>query len=236
MTLPKFKTQEEVPEAFRDAYHEKDGQWVPKEEPAGGGELADLKASVQRLETALGKERDDRKAAEKKASDAAAQLKELEDKKKAEGAGITEEQLKQLRAEIREDLEGEYAEFKTKAEALGQENRSLKLDNQVKTLAGKHGVRAERIDAWWRQFGDRFDLTDDGKPMVKDRPGTDVSKFIEGDLKKELPDFYTGTQASGGGAGGIQRDGRLVPGTDAEDVLKNPTGALTAARAAEAEA
>lgn len=227
MPWPKFTKQEDIPEGFRELYEEKDGEWVPKDV---GDSDDDRSADVERLNEALRKEREAKKAAEKQVKDLDARIKDLETKAKADKAGITDEQLTKLREEIRADLEGEYKEHQTKAEQLTAENRALKLDNQVKALAGKHGVRAERIEAWWRQFGDRFDLTDDGKPIVKDHPGTDVAKFISGDLKKELPDFYTGTQAAGGGAGGMQKDGWLVGGTTAEDIMKNPEAALQAAR------
>lgn len=222
---PKFKTKEEVPEAFRDQYEERDGEWQAKETDPDPG-LGDAGKA------ALEAERKARKAAEDATKAAEADKAELQRKMDAQKAGITDDQLTKLREDVRADMEKEYSTYKTDAEELALENRSLKLDSQVKKLAAENGVRGERIEAWWRQFGDRFDLTDDGKPMVKDSPGTEVKKFIEGDLKKELPDFYTGTQASGGGAGGIQRDGKLVAGTGSEDVLKNPAAALEAARAA----
>ena len=223
MPFPSFKTQEEIPEGFREMYEEKDGEWVPK-----GQESDDTTG----LKSALDKEREKAKAEEKERKRIAAELAELKAKEKAEKAGITDEQLKKLRQEIREDLEKEYQDKIKDRDTLATEVRSLKLDSQVKSLAAKHGVRAERVDAWWRMFSDRFDLTDDGKPMIKDRPGTDVSKFIADDLKKELPDFYAGTQAAGGGAAGATAKGG-GPATTADNVLANPTEALNAARAAQ---
>lgn len=228
MKLPVFATQEEIPDGFGGLYEEKDGKWHPKDLSGGDGPS---KESIEKLEITLEKERKDRKAAETQLKELGTKVAELETRAKAKEAGITDEKLTELREEIRADLEKEYEEFKTKAETLGQEVRGLKLDSQVKKLALEHGVRAERVDAWWRLFGDRFDLTDDGKPMVADKPGIEVTKLITGDLKKEMPDFYTGTQAAGGGAGGIQKNGQLVAGTGADDVIKNPGAALQAARA-----
>lgn len=239
--FPTFQTEDEIPEGFRDAYEEKDGEWVVKApEKKGDGPTED---DIEALKEVLDKERTDRRDAEKEVREIRARLTELEQEAKAKKAGLSEEELKKLRADVRKDIEEEYAskplselpeDWKAREEGQGvlQENRSLKLDSQVKALAGKNGVRAERIEAWWRQFSDRFDLTEDGKPMVKEHPGKEVVDFITGDLKEELPDFYAGTQAAGGGAGGIQRNGEPVPGTSADDVIKNPGESLRAAREA----
>lgn len=237
MTWPQFDSQDEVPEAFRGQYEERDGKWQVKvEEPKPLGDGG--KAAVEAERTA-------RKAAEDRAKAAEAKAAELETKRKAESAGITDEKLQELRAQVRQDMEREYSEkpladlpeawaARKEADGVLGDIRTLRLDNQVKALAAKHGVRAEKLDQWWRLNSDRFDLTDDGKPMVKGTPGVEVQKFIEGELKKEVPEFYAGTQAAGGGAGGMQRDGKLIGGTSSDDVLKNPSAALNAARSGEA--
>lgn len=130
-----------------------------------------------------------------------ARLDELENQRKAGDAGITAEELKQLRAEVREELlTGEFGEYKSQAEALSAEVRELRLDAVVKGHMAKAGVRSERIDALFRLTADQFDLTDDGEPMLKDRRSADVGKYVADELRKEYPEFYNGSGASGGGA------------------------------------
>lgn len=241
VTFPTFATEDEIPEAFRDAYEEVDGEWVAKKpEVDPDADPAKLREAGKK---ALKAERDARTEAERKAREAEEEAARLRQEVEAKKAGLSEEKLKQLRADVRADIEKEYAgkaldelpeEWKAREQGLSysSENRSLKLDNQVKALAGENGVRGERLDKWWKLHADKFDLTEDGKPMVKDHPGTEVKDFIAGELKEDTPEFYTGTQAAGGGAGGIQRDGKLVAGTSAEDVIKNPGESLRAAREA----
>lgn len=124
----------------------------------------------------------------------------LEQQQKAEKAGITSEELTRLRTEVRADLEREYQPHITKAEKLAIENRGLKLDSVVKGQMSKAGVRAERIDALYRLTADEYDLTDDGTPMIKNRMGTPVEKFVSEELVKQYPEFFNGTGSSGGGA------------------------------------
>lgn len=216
---PVFDTQEAVPEAFRDHYEERDGKWHFKAPEDDG------------LKTAIAAERQKREAAEKLAKKAADELKSLQTKADAAKAGLTEEQLEKLRADIRNDLEKEYAQFKTDAERLGTENRTLKLDNAVKALMGsdKVKVRGERMEALWKLIGERFDLTDDGKPMVKANPGVTVEKYLADTVKKEFPEFFTGTQASGGGAAPAGAGGQTV---SPDAIIANPLAALSAARQA----
>lgn len=213
--LPIFDTQDAIPEAFREEYEEKDGRWHPKDDGA---------------KTALAEERTKREAAEKLVTKTTKELKALETRATAERAGITDEQLQKLRAEIRADLETEYTPLKEKADRFGSENRTLKLDNAVKAVMGAEDVkvRSARMDALWRLIGDRFDLTDDGKPMVKANPGVEVKKYLAETVKKEYPEFYEGTAGSGGGAReGSQNRSAAV---SADDILKNPGAALQAAR------
>lgn len=145
------------------------------------------------------------------ARQALTELTELKSQKKAEAAGITAEQLNKLRADVRADLETEYAPFKTQAQTLASENRTLKLDNVVKGLMGKAGVRAERLDALYKLAADEFDLTEDGKPMVKSRPGKEVEKYVAEDLIKSYPEFFQGSGASGSGAS--RTGAATAPGT-----------------------
>lgn len=185
---------------------------------SGGGELDSLKAKVsefrdnnvkllKELERFKGIDPDEVRSMQTK-------LQELEHQSKASEAGITNEQLKTLRAEIRKDLEKEYSGLQGEVESLRADNRGLRLDSVVKDEMSKAGVRAERIDALFRLNSDKFDLTDDGVPFIKERPGAEIAKFVAEDLRKEFPEFYNGSGASGGGAskssGGVGQHGKIA--------------------------
>lgn len=105
-----------------------------------------------------------------------------------------------MRAEWREQMEADWAPVRSQLEEAQRENRTLKLDNVVKTTMGASGVRPERVDALFRLVGDRFDLTDDGTPVLRDFRGKDVAKYIAEEVAKEFPEFYKGTGSSGGSA------------------------------------
>ena len=129
-----------------------------------------------------------------------AMLTELEQQSKAKQAGFTDEQLRKLRDDVRADLEKEYLPYKISAETLGEEVRTLKLDNEVKKLMTVQGVRGERVDALFRLTAGEFDLTEDGKPMLKNDPTREVGKYVAEELSKQYPEFYVGSGSSGGGA------------------------------------
>jgi len=155
-------------------------------------------------------------------------LSELEHETKAKKAGITKEQMDQMRRDIRDELEREYTPHREKAESLNKKVRELQLDNVVKGLMGKSGVRPERIDTLFRVASDKFDLTDDGSPMLRDNPGRDVGKFIAEELGKEYPEFFQGSGSSGGGAprstGGAVGGVRSISADDGSAFISNLEG------------
>lgn len=223
MPFPVIEKKEEfdvLPESIRAEYEEKDGKYHPKDE-------------TTTLKATLDDERKKREAAEKLSTKAALELKKLQTEGKAKESGITEEKLNEIRAAVRKDLEEEYKPFKEKAETASTENRTLKLDNAVRAVMGAEAVkvRSERTGQLWKLIGDRFDLTEDGKPMVKANPGVTVERYLVDTVKKELPEFFVGTGASGGGANQANRTGpNNAPTADA--ILANPAAALQQARAA----
>jgi len=165
---------------------------------------AELEAAVEEKVAGLKQNRDEA-LAEKKAARAAtaaleAKVAELEQAQKAAKAGITQTELERLRHEVRADLEKQFQPQLATAAELAAENRRLKLDDRVKGLMAKSGARADRIDALFRLTDGEWDLTEDGVPMLKTRPGTPVEKFVAEDLKAQYPEFYEGSGSSGGGA------------------------------------
>jgi DNA repair exonuclease SbcCD ATPase subunit len=153
-----------------------------------------------------------------------ARLAELEQQKNADKAGLTSEALAKLRADVEADVLKRLAADADAglkaipwAADLARENRALKLDSVVKAEMAKGGARAERIDALFRLTQDRYDLTDDGKPVLKDKPALELSKYVADELRKEYPEFYNGSGSSGGGASKSNAGGGGSPKTIAAD-------------------
>ncbi len=152
-------------------------------------------------------------------------LAELEQKSKADKAGITKEELDKLRADVRTDLRKEFEPVLTERDTLKGEVRTLRLDNVIKSEMGEAGVRAERLDALFRLTGERFELTEDGAPMLKNHPGTEISKYIGEELIQEYPEFFVSSGSSGGGAsksaGGAGGASKTIPSGDDDAFLAN---------------
>lgn len=187
MPVETFETQEDVPEEFREsAIETKAGKFIVVREDDTSG-----------LKSALDKERKARKDAEKEAKERAQRLADLELEAKASKEGLTSERL----AEIRKQVAAEFEPYRTKAETLEAENRSLKLTDRVKALMEKADFHD--VEAVWKLHGEDFDLTDDGQPIVKAEPGKSLEKHIA-EIATAKPYLVRGTQAAGGDAKGAR--------------------------------
>jgi hypothetical protein len=241
MALPKFKNKVDIPKGFEEMYHEANGEWVPIESKREGPTQEDVDA----LKTTLGAVRDDVKTLTdklkdetRKRQDAETKLQEEQTRKAAEGAGVDDEKLKELRekiyadarAELQKELDDKDAEIERRGDVDG-ENRRLKLDMVVKKAMLDKGALGDKVDDLYTLTSGSFDLTDDGSPMLKDHPGKDLGVFIEDTIKPKYKEWFSGTKAGGGGAGGHEHH---IPagGITADDVLLNPAAAIDAARAA----
>jgi len=166
--------------------------------------IAERNEALERKRDELLTEAKAAKAAQRKQAEELAQLQarlaEVETEKEAKKAGITSEQLAEMQAKAEANLEKRYGPIREQLEEAQREIRQLRLDTVVKGAMGKSGVRGERVDALFRLTADRYDLTEDGKPMLKDAPGTPIDQYISDELSKEYPEFYEGTGSSGGGA------------------------------------
>lgn len=193
MTFQTFTTLDEVPEAQREsAIETKAGTFLVPED-------------LTPLKDTLAKERERADAAEKAANRTARELAKAQAEAKAKAAGLSDEQIAEMRAQARKDLEVEFSPLKERAdlaETLAAENRALLLDNKVKAMMAAAGVRADRIEALFKVAGDRFDLTTDKTPMLKAAPTTAVEQYVKDTLKVEFPEFYEGSRAAGGNAPG----------------------------------
>jgi len=167
---------------------------------------------IQKRDELLG----ETKSAKEAARAARAALTEAETAAKAMKAGISSQELERLRAEV-------DAQYKPVVESLKTENRRLKLDGVVKEQMARGGARADRIEALFKLTAGEYDLTDDGKPMLRERPGTPIEKFVTEDLKAMYPEFFEGTGSSGGGASKSVASGavRIIPADDPVAFGKN---------------
>lgn len=192
--MPTFATLEEIPEAFRAEYVERDGQFVPNIE------------DVSALKNAHERQKDEARLAK-------ARVKELEDAAKARAAGITDEQLAAMRAEIAK----EYAPTSEKLTAAEKELRSLKLDGRLEAMMLAAGVNPKRVGDLRKLIGDRFDLNASGSPMLVDKPTTDLGKYFAEAVAAEYPELYVSTLKAGprfpgdGGATGAADTDSLPP-------------------------
>lgn len=219
MPLPIFDKQTDIPKGFEDEYEERDGKWHPVDH---GGDLRKQIAEEKRT----------REAAEKLAKKTAKDLAELMAKQDAAAGGMTEEQYKKVYASVEKSIRDEYEPKLKDMETLAKENRDLKLDSRVKSMFKSGGALDAKVDDFWKLHGDEFDLTSDGKPMVKNEPGKDVARHVQGILagRKE---WVKGTKATGGrdtfSTTAPSQSGLTPGGLTFEDVMKNPAAGIAVA-------
>jgi hypothetical protein len=214
MPLPSFDKQSDIPKGFEEEYEEQDGKWVPIDRSA-------------KLKKALDEERSKREAAERAAAKAAAEA----TKSQAIAAGMTEEEFRKRYSSIEENIRKEYEPKVKEAEQLAAENRALKLTNVVRQMFKDTGAAKGRESDFWKLHGDEFDLSADGKPIVRAEPGKDVAKHV-GAICKQRPEWMQGTRATGGGAGGLPNapvGSGPAGAVTFEDLVKNPAAAIAQA-------
>jgi hypothetical protein len=206
MPLPTFAKKEDIPEAVRDGYVEREGKWVPDDSTERG-----LKESQRKL-------LDEKKAA----ADELARIRgvlgdrSLDDVDKLiKSQRETEEERQRKAGEFDKILEKRVNETKVEyekriAELTPYKTRftDLTLDLAIREAAEKAGVLSGDMKAVLKIVkGDRVRLDEKtGKPVVVDSDGdvtsATVEKFFVETFKTEYPKFYTAAGGSGGGAGG----------------------------------
>jgi hypothetical protein len=203
MPIETYDSADAVPEELRDtALALADGKFaVVKESDTSG------------LSSALQKERAARKDAERTAQALAA---------KAQEAELAAKGLLEHKQKWDSDILGP---IKSRAEQLEAEVRQLKLTTPVKDALRAAGVIAP--DDAYRLVADQFDLSDDGKPILKDDPTADIGAWISGTLAKQKPYLFDAGGAGGGGARGSQgtRTGaKVISRNDTKAFLANIKG------------
>lgn len=225
MPFPTYAKKEDIPAGAEDVYEEKDGRFVPKLEDTSG--LKSTLATVRQ-------EKDTAEKALKSATDAAAKAQRELDALRASGGDI-EAKTKELLEKWEKDKDAAVGAVRTELEAAQARLRTLTLDDKAKAAFIAAGGRPEKADAALKLAKDRLDLADD-RIVVKDEKGavstTAIADFWGKDFKKEMPELYKGSQASGGGASGITEGGGASGGITADEIMKNPSIAFESTGAA----
>lgn len=213
---------DDVDEADRKHYVEKDGAFVLNVVATDGYALEDVGA----LRSALEEERSEKKKAQKALKgfdgldpdavrDALRKAKDLE--------GLTPEELQKKVAKAREEVKAEYA---VREKALADENvklkgdlRSERLGNSINSAFVKHNVQNGRY--LQMDIEKKIEFDDDGKMQIVDggsvvRGADGKPVDIDGYVQKLSSDknysmFFSGVNQGGGGAssGGVPASGTM---------------------------
>lgn len=223
MPFPTFEKQSDIPKGFESEYHEVDGKWVAK--------LPD----VNKVEDTLAKVRQEKKDAEKRARESEeikAELQRKLDAKDASGAE-TDKKVADLLAKWEQDKNAAVKKVQDELEARSAELRQIKLYDKAKSEFLSAGGRPDRAEAALNLKKAMLDLADD-RIVVKDEKGEVTTESIKDfwgkSFKKEMPEFFAGTKATGGGAGGgAGPNPSMGDPSIVEQVIKNPLAVLQAA-------
>lgn len=228
MPFPIYDKKGDIPSGAEDVYEERDGKFHPKTEDTSG------------LKSTLEKERNERKEADKavRAANTALEAAKRELDALKTQVGDPEAKTAELLKRWEDDHKKAIAEKEAEIAVLKGDLRSIKLDDAVKAEFVKNGGRPERADAALKLMRDRLDLADN-RVVVKDADGkvstTTLTDFLGKEFRKDMPELFTGTKASGGGAAGAQSgDGTTTGGLTAEQIMANPAVAFETANVAAA--
>lgn len=225
-----YEKAEDVPEAHKDLYTERDGKWLLTGVEGGGYD------SIQRLTEGNRKEREDHKATKAKYAklngkdidqllERDAEYDEL--KIKAEHNGTMDETKIEQMVGIRlkqklAPLERENADLKTKVTGYETEITTLKgndasrrIRDTIRTAATKLKVTDTALEDV-QILGERlFEIDDTGRIVAKDNvgvtPGIDPEMWL-GDQREKKPHWFPGNVGGGSGGGrGNQGGGGTNP-------------------------
>lgn len=221
MPLQTFKTREEVPEDAREGALElKDGTFAVV--------VDDAKDTILKI-------RQERDAFKKQAREYADKVEAVERERDALKAntGDAEKKVADLLAKWQADTEAKVGAVAKERDEFAAKLRQVTLVDKARETFLKAGGRPEKVDAALKLVGDRLDLMD-GKPVVKDANGevttTTLDDLFGKEFRKEMPEFFAGTKASGGGAGGITLpNAGGTGGLTVEELLRDPSLAFGAA-------
>lgn len=215
----KFTAFSEIPsEKQKDALELKDGSFVL---PVESEEVARLTTSVENLELTLKKVRQEKSEIEggkKKAEDALATAQRELEARQA-GGQLTDEKVKALldkwEVEKKNAIEAAVAEAIKPYQPLQERLTKYELDDVLGSqfvASGGTEKRREQAIALAKARG--FQLVD-GKVVRKvngEIQPINPSDYFAGDFKQEMPEWYDGSKAAGGGAGGSASKGNGAAG------------------------
>jgi hypothetical protein len=209
--MAKFKFKkvaklDDVPEAYRGLYVEKDGSFVV--DPA---KLEDFEwDDKEELRTALEAERKERKQAKAdlekykgidpdKARAAQAKLDELDEKQL-----IDKGEFERLNKKRETERETERAAWEKEKETYVSQLTKFKLTDKVRAAALAAGVIPEDIDDVLTITSNRFRLGEKDQIVILDKDGDESSltldKYFGEEFKAQKPKFYAASGAGGSGA------------------------------------
>jgi hypothetical protein len=213
-----YDKQEDIPEAFRELYTERNGKWE-----LTGIEGIKTQEDVTRLETALTKERADHKATKDKlspfkdmnAEEVLAKLDRMEELEAAAGGKVDEAKLdeiveKRLKARVA-PLDRKIADLTTKlteveASKTAAEGKLTKrsIADEVRSAALKAKIVDTALDDVLLLADTMFTMREDGKIVVRDdapfSPGLDANTWVN-DLKEKRPHWWPASKGAGSGGG-----------------------------------
>jgi hypothetical protein len=205
----KFTAFDQIPaDRQKDALKLEDGSFVLDTD---ADEIAALKTSVGKLETTLGKVRDEKTAAEKAKKDAEDAVANAQRELEARQAGgqLTDAKVKELldkwEVEKQKAIQAAVEEATKPYVADRERLTKYELDDVLGgSFMGAGGTEKRRQQAVALAKLNGFQLVD-GKVVRKvngEIQTTSVTDYFAGDFKNEMPEWYEGSKASGGGAGG----------------------------------
>jgi uncharacterized UPF0160 family protein len=222
MPLPTYAKKDEIPKGFEELYDEQDGKWVPKIDAID--DTKNLKSSLEKLKSDKKEAKEAREKAETELADLKRQMQALE-------TGEEKDKLKKLLEKFDNDLKAAKKPLEDQVAELSGKLRAIQLDDKAKEAFIKAGGRPERADAALKLYKDSLDLAED-RIVVKNEKGEATTQSVEDfwgrKVRTDTPEFFKGTQANGGGAGGgagkkgVQTTGKW----DADAVIADPLGAL----------
>lgn len=223
-----YEKEDEVPEAHKELYTERDGKWVLTGVDGGGYD------NVKRLEGSLEKERNDHKTTKTKFSKVSGknldellqrdaeydELKIRAENNKFDDTKIEEMVTIRLKQKLA-PIERERDEWKTKAtifesqvgELTGKE-KSRTIRDSIRKAAGKLKVTDTAMEDI-ELLGERlFEIDDSGRIVAKDNvgvtPGIDPEMWL-GDQREKRPHWFPGNVGGGSGGNKGGRDSGVNP-------------------------
>lgn len=217
-------TVDEIDEGFRSLYSEKDGKYH-----LTGVEGVKTQADIDRLNESLRKERNDHKAlkdrfsvfGEQDPSEILSKLDKYPELEAAAEGKMDEAKINEIaESRVRTKLapvERELGQFKTKTEALAQENEQLKntlRSRDIKDNVMSAALKGKVIDTALEDvlmLADRvFEVNEDGTVTTKDgvgvTPGITPEAWLQ-EMQPKRPHWWPASEGGGSRGGGGGGDG-----------------------------